>query len=100
MKRNSLKFTLLISFALFIIIPEEITSTTISSSLSSQVYTTVKVSIYFYSEEAGAAIVSRFKHFENGPNHSVRMYLSAVHPKLFVQCLNWKGISSFPAFEF
>ena len=85
---------------LFVVIPEEIGSTTISSSLSSKIYTTVKVCIYFYTDEAGAAIVSRFKHFENGPNHSVLLYLAAAHPQLFVQCLNWKGVFSFSAFEF
>ena len=77
---------------LFVIIPEEISSTTISSSLSSKVFTTVKICIYFYSE-AAAGLASRFKHFETGPNHSVRMFLAAANPEMFVQCLNWKGVS-------
>jgi hypothetical protein len=78
---------------LFVIIPEEIDhATTISSSLSSKLYTTVKVCIYFYSDEAYATIASRFKLCEHVPNHHwVHMCLFAAHPELFVQCLNWKG---------
>jgi len=78
---------------LFVIIPEEITSSTISSSVSSKIYTNVKVAIYFYNETVAPRIVPHFKHFENGPNDSVHMFLGASHPHLFVQCLNWKGVS-------
>ena len=77
---------------LFVIIPEEITSTTISSSVSSKVYTSVKVAIYFYNETVAAVIFPHFKHFENGTNDSVHMFLGPSHPHLFVQCLNWKGM--------
>ena len=77
---------------LFVIIPEEITSSTISSSVSSKIYTNVKVAIYFYNETVASVIVTHFKHFEKGPNDSVHMFLGASRPHFFVQCLNWKGV--------
>ena len=78
---------------LFVIVPQHINSTTEISSLSSKVYTNVKVVIYFYNETAAAAILaSHFKAFEGGPHRSVHMFLAAANPQLFVQCLNWKGM--------
>ena len=80
---------------LFVIIPEQITSATISSSIPSKVFTNVKVGIHFYNETAAAAIRdSHFKSFEGGSHQSVHMFLAAAHPELFVQCLNWKGVFS------
>ena len=84
---------------LFVIIPEEITSATISTSISSKVFTNVKVGIHFYNETAAATILaSHFKSFETGPHQSVHMFLAAVQPELFVQCLNWKGLLSLSPF--
>ena len=79
---------------LFVIIPEQITSDTICSSISSTAHTNVRVGIYFYSDTVSAVILchSHIKCFESGPHQSVHMFLAAANPTLFVQCLNWKGV--------
>ena len=85
----------------FVIIPEEITSTASSSSISSKRYINVKVRIFFHSDTAGAIIIPRLKHFEtDSSNQSVLMFLAAANPQIFAQCLNWKGMVEYLPLSF